>query len=321
MDWHPPFCRGVTGTSQHAASGLYVSKDGESWKLATESLEFLQGYSATAVAAQPPRSNQADSKIESTEEKSTAHVFLGLAGGILISHDGGRNWFSAQTPKPPPVISCLVVSPDYEQDGILLAGSLEDGVIRSADNGRSWVSWNFGLLDLAVMSMAISPNFAEDETVLAGTESGLFRSTNGGRAWREVALPAGYDPVMSLAVSPRFGWMDGKSGTILAGLESNGLYRSDDRGVNWQKVEEAQFEGIVQNIVFSPKYPEEPAILVVAEGKIFLSRDDGESWKELWAEITGIQPAAAVLALEGMVAGRESWVGMANGEVLHLQFD
>jgi len=89
-----------------------------------------------------------------------------------------------------PLVSSLVISPNYTHDGTLLAGTMEDGVFRSADRGSHWVAWNFGLLDLNVLYVAISPHFACDEILFAGTETGIFRSTNVGRAWREMDFPS-----------------------------------------------------------------------------------------------------------------------------------
>jgi photosystem II stability/assembly factor-like uncharacterized protein len=298
------------------SSGLYSSLDGETWELATSSLEIQDAYSATAIAVVPGRKPSARNPDDASSTQSPHHVFLGLAGGILYSQDGGNQWLSARVPKPPPVVSCFAVSPDYERDGVVLAGSLEDGVLRSADRGRSWVTWNFGLLDLAVMSLAISPNFADDETVFAGTESGLFRSSNGGRAWREVPMPAGYDPVISLAISPNFGFSGENSQTILAGTESLGLFQSDDRGKSLHRITGDGLEGMIQSVVFSPDYPVDPAILVVVEGKVLLSRDDGQSWVEIFEEITDPSPAAAFLAPDGLKTGQKAWLGLADGQVL-----
>jgi len=81
-----------------------------------------------------------------------------------------------------PLISALATSPNFADDGTILAGSIEDGVFCSMDRGVQWAAWNFGLLDLHVLCMALSPHFGRDETVFVGTETGLFRSTNGGHA-------------------------------------------------------------------------------------------------------------------------------------------
>jgi photosystem II stability/assembly factor-like uncharacterized protein len=195
---------------------------------------------------------------------------------------------------------------------------MEDGVMRSADRGANWVSWNFGLLDLVVMSLVVSPQFSDDETLFAGTESGLFYSSNGGRAWREAEIPSGYDPVMSLALSPQFGSSTDKGNLILAGCETQGLFRSDDGGRSWIRLGEEILDGIVQSILISPSYPHSPDILVVTDGKVFLSRNDGNGWEEIWQPVTSRQPAVCALIREGLETGRDAWLGLANGVVVRM---
>jgi len=296
-------CPGVFFAAR--ASGLFSSIDGINWRMATESIGMDTVYSATAVALSPDFEND-------------GNTFLGLAGGLLYSENAGNNWSKAILPNPPPVISCLAVSPDYEHDGILLAGTLEDGVLRSADRGSRFVAWNFGLLDLSIMSLAISEHFSTDETVFAGAESGLFRSTNGGRAWREVETPFGYDPVMSLVLSRDFGREDQHSGILFIGTETRGLYRSDDRGKNWTTLGEELFTESVQSIVLSPAFPEDPGVVVVCGGNVFYSPDGGQSWRMVWDETTRNAPVTALLAPQGFQPGVPIWLGLANGEVLKL---
>ena len=109
-----------------------------------------------------------------------------------------------QFPPPPPVVSALVISPNYARDGILLAGTVEDDVFSTSNRGRHWVACNFGLLDLNTICMAISPGFAHDETSFVGVDSGIFHSTNVGHAWREADFPLELAPVLSLALSPTY---------------------------------------------------------------------------------------------------------------------
>ena len=160
-------------------------------------------------------------------------MFAGVYGAMMRSYDRGANWQYAELRTPPPVVTCLAVSPAYEQDGILFAGTLEDGVFRSADRGTRWAAWNFGLIDLGVLCLALSPAFGQDETLVVGTETGVFRSTNGGRAWRELGLPTDLAPVLSVAFSPDYA----SDGLLLAGTESNGLWMSHDSGRSWELVE------------------------------------------------------------------------------------
>lgn len=159
-------------------------------------------------------------------------IFVGGGQGLWISRNGGAQWHMAQTPMPNSIILCLSFSPQYQADGIILAGTLEDGIYYSDSRGEHWSYRGFGLLDSTVYTLAISPNFAQDETIFAGTETALYYSYNGGRAWKQRDFPEVAAPVLSLAVSPQFA----QDQTLYAGTEQHGLYRSVDGGQSWQPV-------------------------------------------------------------------------------------
>ena len=209
----------------------------------------------------------------------------------------------------------LKVFADHAQDGVLLAGTMDDGIYRSADRGSRWSRWNFGLLDLNVLTMAISAQFAEDETLLAGTETGIFRSTNGGRAWREVAFPIDYAPVLSLRLSPNYA----SDGIIFAGTESSGLLYSKDRGQSWEQLGEDVINGPVNGLVLSPEFPDKPHVLAMLDTALLVSRDGGRSWSE-WEGQTHEHEVglSAIAAPEGLDEGAPLLVGRMEGGVLRL---
>jgi len=271
------------------------------WHSAFTSLKLQETMSALAVAI-PPNAEESPS------------VFVGVNGGILRSWDDGQNWESTLLPSPPPVVSALTISPNFAQDGILFAGTLEDGVLCSSDRGRRWAAWNFGLLDLNILCLAISPAFATDETLYAGTQSGLFRSTNGGRAWREVHLPGGFEVVLSLAISPDFA----KDTTLFAGTENHGLRRSRDGGQTWERVGKSVFTEPINAILLDPEYPRKLDSLVLQGSVLFASQDGGETWK-LWreAKLSG-KDITAVYASTGFGPRARVLVGFADGIVQRI---
>jgi photosystem II stability/assembly factor-like uncharacterized protein len=285
-------------------SGLFRSDDGgQSWKQAINLPEADQGVAVTAVAL------PADFERDHT-------VLCGLAGGLLISGDGGASWQLPKFPPPPPMITAVVMSPAFAQDGVALAGTMEDGVLRSSDHGRSWVLWNFGLLDLAVLSLAVSPAFASDETVFAGTETGIFRSTNGGRAWREVALPVEYDPVLSLALSPDYE----RDETIFAGTENQGLLISRDGGETWTCAGGA-FAGEPVNGILVSNTGGRLEAVALSNGLAWISRDGGSTWTQLWPELADEEcEISALYAPRGFTAASPAWVGLGGGAVVAKTF-
>ncbi len=283
-------------------SGLYRSTDGGlTWHSAFAALKLQEPTPALAVAI-PPNAEEAHG------------VFVGVNGGILRSWDGGQNWEGIVLPPPPPAVVALTISPNFAQDGILFAGTLEDGVLCSSDRGRRWATWNFGLLDLNILCLAISPAFAADETLYAGTQSGLFRSTNGGRAWREVHLPGEFEAVLSLAISPDFA----QDTTLFAGTENRGLWRSKDGGQTWECVGRSVFDRPVNAILLDPQYPRKPNSLVLQGGVLFASRNGGETWQP-WreAKLAG-KDITAVYAPTGFGSRARVLVGFADGIVRRI---
>jgi photosystem II stability/assembly factor-like uncharacterized protein len=282
--------------------GLYHSEDeGSTWRCAYDSLGLEEDLATTAVAVSP-------------DFKSDRSVFAGTQGAVLCSVDGGEHWSIASLASPPPIVSTMVVSPGFVEDGKLLVGTVEDGVFLSSDRGSHYHRWNFGLLDLNVLAMAISHAFADDETLFVGTESGIFRSTNGGRAWREVNFPIDYAPVISLALSPNYA----NDGVLFAGTESSGLFRSDDRGQTWSRIGEKAVADAVNAIVLSPEFSDSPDVLVALSTALLVSHDGGETWADWKKGLELTQGVSAVAAPQGLAADAPLLVGLVGGDVLRL---
>jgi photosystem II stability/assembly factor-like uncharacterized protein len=188
------------------------------------------------------------------------------------------------------------MSPAHEDDGVILAGTLEDGVLRSDDRGETWKRWNFGLLDLAVYSLAISPNFAANETLFAGTETALFKSENGGRSWRETGFPETAPPVVALALD--------RQGALWAGTEQHGLWTSPDDGATWQRVDHGILSSAVNQI-----HLDGAACLVVLPDCMMLSRGPGQLW----------QPLGSGMGEGGGIAGAVGPWGLDNSASIIVQ--
>jgi photosystem II stability/assembly factor-like uncharacterized protein len=279
------------------SAGLLRSQDrGESFSDAYASLELSERLPTAAVALSPAFATDRT-------------VFAGVHGAILRSLDGGATWQYALLRTPPPVVTCLAVSPAYEEDGIAFAGALQDGVFRSGDRGARWASWNFGLIDLGVLCLAVSPDFAADETLFVGTETGVFRSANGGRAWREVAFPTDFAPVLSLAPSPDYT----QDGVLFAGTESNGLWKSSDRGISWTPVE--ALGAVAVNALKADRGPRGVALAALTEDSLAVSEDGGEKWREALLDLPEDVSPICLAAPEGLAAGALALVGCSDGVV------
>lgn len=297
----PNFARdGICFAAQN--SGLYRSENGgETWQSAYTSLQLEALLPTTAVAVSP------DFNVD-------RYVIAGVEGGLLRSHDGGTTWFAALLPTPPPLVTALVVSPNFAADGVIFAGTMEDGVFRSADRGSSWAAWNFGLLDLQVLSLAISPTFAADETLFAGTASCLFRSTNGGRAWRDVDFPTEYAPMLSVALSPDYA----RDERIFVGTESHGLFSSDDDGRTWTRHGEDVITGAVNSLALAQEPDAALVVLALLDSALLISGDGGQCWAERRPGLSFESGAASLVAPHGLDPAAPLLVGLTTGGVIRI---
>ena len=80
----------------------------------------------------------------------------------------------------------ITPSPDFFDDRMMFAGTLDDGILRSTDGGATWVPKNEGFSFRRASTIVPSPLFATDFTLFAGTFGVLFRSDDRGESWRQV---------------------------------------------------------------------------------------------------------------------------------------
>jgi photosystem II stability/assembly factor-like uncharacterized protein len=183
--------------------------------------------------------------------------------GLYRSIDGGAHWQHAGLEATRHIGAILV---DAKDPDTLLVGALghifgpnpERGVFRSTDGGKSWTKTLFVDDDTGVVDLAADP--AQPNIVFAaawqarnwpwlsyftpieGERSAIYKSADGGVSWQRLGgdgWPAGKLGRIGLAVAHL---RDGAT-RIYASVDSvahGGLYRSDDGGAHWQRVNDAK---------------------------------------------------------------------------------
>ena len=266
-------------------TGLYRSTDkGNTWHDAFASLETSDRVPITAAVV--------------AAAGEITYVFAGLKGQILYSPDVGQTWLGTVLDTPDPLIAALVVSPNFAQDGTLLAATVQDGIFRSTDRLRRWTGWSFGLYDSNINTLA----FLDSQIVFAGTQSGIFRSSNAGRSWRDLDFPIDLAPVVCMAMS--------RDGTIHAGTEAEGLLVSCDEGKTWEQL----IQGTVEQIHLDAS----GRLLILRDGELLLSENGGTSWQAARPGFERAADISALIAPLGLNAAKPLLVGLSNGEIIKL---
>ncbi|REJ80238.1 MAG: glycosyl hydrolase [Acidobacteria bacterium] len=176
--------------------------------------------------------------------------------------------------------------------------SIGDGVYRSRDGGDSWQ--HVGLERAGLIGrIQVHP---EDPDLLwvavlgqifgQSEERGVYRSRDGGDSWEKVLYVSERAGAVELSMNPAnprqlFAaiWVaERKPWTLIDGGEESGLYRSEDGGDSWEKLEAGLPTGVVGRIGVSVSAadPDRVYALFSADedrGGVFRSDDSGDTWR------------------------------------------
>ena len=175
--------------------------------------------------------------------------------GIVVSHDGGGTW-AVKAGAPFSKIRSLLADADA-----LYAGTDAQGVFVSGDGGHSWAAMNDGLPSGAQVFSLVGLK----GRVFAGLYGkGLYVWAGEAPLWRKVG-----------SVSPLV--LATTGGTLLAGHNPGGIFRSDDLGATWGVGEIALSEDLGKAPVWELAASPEVAMAGVSSG-IYRSKDRGRHW-------------------------------------------
>jgi photosystem II stability/assembly factor-like uncharacterized protein len=205
-------------------------------------------------------------------------LFAARHSGLYRSQDGGETWqlaYEALNIQEPIPTNAVALSPDFEQDGVVLGG-VSGGVLVSKNGGQDWLFARFHDPAPTVTALAVSPGFASDGLALAATlEDGVFLSEDGGMSWQAWNFGLLDWNVFCLAVSPNFV----HDRMVFIGVET-GVYRSTNGGRSWRDLPFPIEAAPVIEIVLSPTFPQDGVIVVDTEEMGHYSSDDGgQTWQ------------------------------------------
>lgn len=215
-------------------------------------------------------------------------ILVATAGqGVLRSNDDGTTWLRVpleQDLEFDGVVRCITVHPT--QPNVILAGA-DVGLVRSEDAGLTWKRLDGPFNDMQIWTLSIDET--DPNVMLVGSgapdRAYVWRTKDGGQTWDELPprIPercAGVSKPRILTstidpVDPSQWWF---------GIEEGGLWRSNDRGDNWERVDTPPdtYPGTVTNsdVHCVLVHPGEPKThIVVTVNALWVSRDEGQTWK------------------------------------------
>lgn len=242
--------------------------------------------------------------IEGVPGEPNTYYFGAVAGGVWKTTDGGSNWTPLFDKQPISSIGAIAVAPS--DHNVVYVGTGEaavrgnisygTGVFKSVDAGKTWK--NIGLKDSRhIGALLVHPKNADIVLVAAlghafgpNQERGIFRSSDGGKTWTQVlgkdqdtgGIDVVFDPHNPNVVFAALWQARRQPWFFSSGGAGSGLYRSEDAGVTWKRLEGNGLpDGILGRIGISVSGADSNriyAIIEAKEGGLFRSDDAGVKW-------------------------------------------
>jgi len=254
---------------------------------------------------------------------------LSVGDGIYKSTDAGKSWRHLGLRDGQQIASLIVDPKDPNRLFVAVLGhpygpNKERGVYRSVDGGDSfqqvlYKDENTGASEVAfdpansqiVYAALWSARQAPWESGFNGPGSGLFKSTDGGNTWQQ--LPEGL-PTFAQGLG-RIGFAIAPSdpkrmyALVEASPAYGGLYRSDNAGASWQKVNnDTRIYGRGSDFACVAVDPTDPNKIYVANTTTYRSTDEGRTF-------TGIKGAP------GGDDYHSIWINPKNPDIIFLGVD
>lgn len=291
-----------------APNGVHLAGVASNWfGIGVHRSHDFEEWEQTETPMQWPEGSEREMEQIWTFHTAGDRVWAGVAhAGLFSSADGGFNWAPVSGLNEhrtredwQPGLGGLCahrVKIDGETQWVAISAV---GVFRSDDGGATWEPRNDGVDAVGLPEDAPRPEVGycvhciahdrdDPRRIWRQDHTGVYRTNDGGDSWERIedGLPASFGFVM---------WRDDASGrlfTIPLAADSNRVpvegmlraYRSDDDGASWEVSGDGwsdapQFTGVLRGAfdgdgagVFA---------FGTTGGKVWLTDDNGDSWREL----------------------------------------
>jgi photosystem II stability/assembly factor-like uncharacterized protein len=188
------------------------------------------------------------------------------------------------------------------------------GLMYSNNNGMDWTFNNFAasLNDILVIDSTLYLTFEPFRDSFISYESplskiGVLKSTDIGASWE--ALNDGID---SLPVGP----IAYSNGTLFTGTRHSGIFRSDNFGISWEKIQNSEFADYISSIVII-----DSTILVGHFQNTSVSYDFGETWHSLYDNYTNGGNYISIIGNKTFIRYASIRRGINSRDVIGISYD
>lgn len=213
--------------------------------------------------------NHPGSDLDFSQDRPWRGFLATLGGGVYRTTSEGTEWDQVNTGIDNPFLFSIVL--DRLDDQIIYTGSVGT-VFKSTDHGESWTAWSTGLpVDGKISELAIDP-LDRDIVYASILEHGIYVSEDAGETWVPRGTDGRFVDTQRIPIASSFA----VPGRVFAGSRLRGVFRSDDRGRNWEGTSDGMAD-LVRAVQVS--YQDSNRVYAgTLNSGMFRSDDGGENW-------------------------------------------
>lgn len=308
--WITGFAVPAISETDHLYTFYVGTRNGGLWKTTNNGTTFndIFPYHHTIGAVAVAPSNPAQVWVGTGESYIARSTYSG--DGIYLSTDTGRSWKNMGLKETQHIVRILVHPTNSSvvyvaSPGHLFTNNEERGVFKTTDGGKTWkkalyISDSVGVIDLVMHptnpEILYAAAYDKKRTVYTlesgGPQSAIYQTLDGGKNWTKLTggLPTGNigrigmdicksQPNIMYAVIENLNAKTGANTTI-----GGEVYRTDDAGKNWRKVNRAE-DNVGGKAAYSfnqiTVHPTDPDKIYVTGSSVANSIDGGKTWRDI----------------------------------------
>lgn len=224
-----------------------------------------------------------------------ATVYAGTMGdAVYKSPDGGQHWLPHNVGLKEHVsfINQFVFHPALSEK---IYAATTVGTFFTKDAGREWIERMNGMKEVHIVtSIAINP---KDPTILyGGTTGGVYRSDDGAMNWKKInnGLIPESELMAAMALGVNAIEIDRVNPDIVYAGTTKGLFRTGNKGEQWERIGLSLPDPFVSSIVIHPTGPS--LLYVGGPGGVWKSADSGKTWQAMNHGLDTLNIRALVMA-------------------------
>ena len=224
-----------------------------------------------------------------------ATIYAGTMGdAVYKSPDGGQHWLPHNVGLKEHVsfVNQFVFHPALSEK---IYAATTVGAYYTKDAGREWEERMNGMKEVHIVtSIAINP---KDPTILyGGTTGGIYRSDDAAMSWKKInnGLIPDTELMASMALGVNAIEIDRVNPDIVYAGTTKGLFRTANRGEQWERIGLSLPDPFVSSIVI---HPTEPSVLYIGgPGGVWKSSDSGKTWQVMNQGLATLNVRALAMA-------------------------